>query len=118
MEKEIYAYKDSVFFNPEKVVVNPTSVDSRGIEEPPPGNYAKLTYTVKSGDNIGFISTWYNVRASDIRYWNNIRRNTIRAGQKLSIYVPRNKLSRYQDINKMTFAEKQNRVGKPDYRTD
>jgi membrane-bound lytic murein transglycosylase D len=112
-EKDIYAYKDSVFFNPEKVVVNPTSVDSRGIEEPPPGNYAKLTYTVKSGDNIGFISTWYNVRASDIRYWNNIRRNTIRAGQKLTIYVPRDKLSRYQDISKMTFAEKQNRVGKP-----
>jgi membrane-bound lytic murein transglycosylase D len=112
-EKEIYAYKDSVYFNPEKVVVNPTSVDSRGIEEPAPGNYAKLSYTVKSGDNLGFISTWYNVRTSDIRYWNNIRRNSIRAGQKLSIYVPRNKLSRYQDINQMTFAEKQNRVGKP-----
>lgn len=113
LEKEIFAYKDSVFFNPEKVVVNPTTVDSRGIEEPPPGNYAKLTYTVKSGDNLGFISTWYNVRTSDIRYWNNIRHNTIRAGQKLTIYVPRNKLSRYEDINKMTFAEKQNRIGKP-----
>ena len=95
------------------MVVNPTSVNSRGLEEPPPGNYAKLTYTVKSGDNLGFISMWYNVRTSDIRYWNNIRRNTIRAGQKLSIYVPRDKLSRYQDINNMTFAEKQNRVGKP-----
>ena len=113
LEKEIYAYKDSVFFNPEKVVVNPTTVDSRGIEEPPPGNYAKLIYTVKSGDNLGYISIWYNVRTSDIRYWNNIRRNTIRVGQKLSIYVPRNKVSRYQDINKMTFAEKQTRVGKP-----
>jgi membrane-bound lytic murein transglycosylase D len=113
MEKQIYAYKDSIFFNPEKAITSPTAVDSRGVEEPPPGNYAKLTYTVKSGDNIGFVSGWYNVRSSDIRYWNNIRRNTIRAGQRLVIYVPRNKLSRYQDINQMTFSEKQNRIGKP-----
>lgn len=112
MEKEIYAYKDSVFFDPNKVITTPTTVDSRGIEEPPPGNYAKLTYTVKEGDNLGFISMWYNVRISDIRYWNNIRNNTIRTGQRLSIYVPRNKVSAYQNINEMSFADKQARVGK------
>jgi membrane-bound lytic murein transglycosylase D len=112
MEKQIYTYKDSVFFNPEKVITTPTAVDSRGIEEPPPGNYAKLIYTVKEGDNLGFISMWYNVRISDIRYWNNIRYNTIRTGQRLSIYVPRNKVSKYQDINELSFAEKQARIGK------
>jgi membrane-bound lytic murein transglycosylase D len=112
MEKEIYAYKDSVFFDPSKVITTPTAVDSRGIEEPPPGNYAKLTYTVKEGDNLGFISMWYNVRVSDIRYWNNIRNNTIRTGQRLSIYVPRNKVSAYQNINEMSFADKQARMGK------
>jgi membrane-bound lytic murein transglycosylase D len=113
MENQIYKYKDSIYFNPDKVITTPTAVDSRGIEEPPPGNYAKLVYTVKTGDNLGFISSWYNVRSSDIRYWNNIRRNTIRAGQHLSIYVPRNKLGKYQDINQMSFAEKQARIGKP-----
>jgi membrane-bound lytic murein transglycosylase D len=112
MEKQIYAYKDSVFFNPEKVITTPTSVNSRGIEEPPPGNYAKLTYTVKEGDNLGFISMWYNVRISDIRYWNNIRYNTIRTGQRLAIYVPRNKLSKYENINELSFTEKQARIGK------
>ncbi len=111
MEKAIYAYKDSIFFNPEKVITTPTAFNSSG-GEPPPGNYTKFTYTVKSGDNLGFISTWYNVRISDIRYWNNIRQNTIRAGQKLVIYVPRNKADRFEDINSMTFAEKQARVGK------
>ncbi len=55
---------------------------------------------------------WYNVRISDIRYWNNIRNNTIRAGQKLVIYVPRNNLSKYQNINDLSFAEKQAKVGK------
>lgn len=111
LEKDIYAYKDSIFFNPEKIITSPTAYNSSGAE-PPPGNYAKLTYTVKQGDNLGFISTWYNVRISDIRYWNNIRHNTIRAGQKLAIYVPNNKVSRYEGINSMTFAQKQARVGK------
>ena len=112
LEKLIFAYKDSVYFNPEKVITTPTAVDSRGIEEPPPGNYAKLIYTVKEGDNLGFISMWYNVRISDIQYWNNIRYNTIRSGQKLSIYVPRNNLGKYQDINNLSFADKQARIGK------
>jgi membrane-bound lytic murein transglycosylase D len=112
LEKQIYSYKDSVFFNPDKAITTPTAVDSRGVEEPPPGNYAKLTYTVKSGDNLGFISEWYNVRLSDIRYWNNIRHNTIRSGQRLAIYVPRNKVEKYQDINQLSFAEKQAGIGK------
>jgi membrane-bound lytic murein transglycosylase D len=111
LEKEIYSYKDSIYFNPEKVITTPTAYNSSGAE-PPPGNYAKLTYTVKSGDNLGFISMWYNVRLSDIRYWNNIRQNTIRAGQRLAIYVPRDKEARYRDINTMSFSQKQASVGK------
>ena len=71
---------------------------------PLPEIMPRLTYTVKSGDNLGFISEWYNVRVSDIRYWNNIYRNTIRAGQRLAIYVPRNKLAKYQDINRLYFC--------------
>ena len=111
-EEDIFAYKDSVFFNNEKIITSPTTMDSRGFEEPPAGNYAKLTYTVKEGDNLGFVSMWYNVRISDIRYWNNIRQNTIRSGQKLAIYVPRNNVSKYQDINTLSFREKQARIGK------
>ncbi len=112
MEKEIYAYKDSIFFNPEKTITSPTTFDANSPGDAPPGNYAKLSYTVKDGDNLGFISSWYNVRVSDIRYWNNIRHNTIRSGQKLAIYVPRNKVVRYEDINELTFTQKQARIGK------
>lgn len=112
LEKDIYAYKDSVFFNPEKAITSPTTYDARANNEGPPGNYAKLIYTVKEGDNLGFVSMWYNVRMSDIRYWNNIRSNTIRSGQKLIIYVPRNKLNKYQDINGLSFNQKQARIGK------
>jgi len=114
IEKEnlVYHYKDSVFFNPEKITITPTSSDSKYRDDPPPENYAKLVYTVKSGDNLGFIAEWYHVRLSDLKYWNNLRNNTIRAGQKLTVYVPKNKVGKYEGLNKMSFAEKQNTIGK------
>ena len=67
---------------------------------------------MKSGDNVGFISSWFNVRTADLRYWNNINRNLIRVGQKLAIFVPENKKDKYEKVNKMTFVEKQAMVGK------
>jgi membrane-bound lytic murein transglycosylase D len=111
LEDSIFAYKDSVYFNPVKLSISPTtSTSSTG--EPPPANSTRLVYTVKSGDNLGFISMWYSVRLSDIKYWNNIRGNTIRVGQKLDIYVPTASSSKYSDINSISFAEKQARIGK------
>jgi membrane-bound lytic murein transglycosylase D len=112
MEQQIYSYKDSVYFNPDKIITSPTSYDSRNYDAPPPANYTKLIYHVKEGDNLGFISMWYHVRISDIRYWNNIRYNTIRTGQRLTIYVPKEKAGKYQDIDDLSFAEKQARIGK------
>jgi membrane-bound lytic murein transglycosylase D len=73
----------------------------------------KLIYTVKDGDNLGFISEWYRTGVSDIRYWNNIYRNTIRVGQKLAIFVDPSKSDYYSRINSMTFEEKQQLIGKP-----
>ena len=73
---------------------------------------AKLLYTVKSGDNVGFIAEWYSVRASDLRYWNNINRNLIRIGQKLVVYVPENQKEKYERINDLTFVQKQATIGK------
>lgn len=73
---------------------------------------AKVYYTVKSGDNVGFISSWFHVRSADLRYWNNIRRNLIREGQKLVVYVPEKSKSKYQRVNSMSFAQKQASIGK------
>ncbi|MGE5421438.1 MAG: transglycosylase SLT domain-containing protein [Chloroflexota bacterium] len=90
------------------------------IDEPTRSTYAtpsvtgktKVLYTIKSGDNLGFISEWFRVSLSDLRYWNNIYRNTIRAGQKLAIYVDPAKSEYFSKINSMTFADKQAMVGK------
>jgi membrane-bound lytic murein transglycosylase D len=111
LEDSIFAYKDSVYFNRENIIVTPTSRSSFHTPDLPSDRYTKLTYTVRSGDNLGFISTWYNVRVSDLRYWNNIRTNTIRSGQRLTVFVPKSRADNYRDIEFMSFEEKQKRSG-------
>ena len=71
-----------------------------------PANSSKLTYEVKSGDTIGHIAEWYDVRAWQIRSWNGIS-NVIRPGQDLTIYVPQSKRSYYSQIDDMSFSKKQ-----------
>lgn len=109
LQDSIFAYKDTIFFNADNTIKNPQH--SYYVPQAPT-NRDKLIYTVKSGDNLGFISEWYNVRLSDLRYWNNIHGNMIRVGQKLNIYVPQGTASKYADINKLSFDEKQRRIGK------
>ena len=108
-QDSIFAYKDSIYLNPANMVVNPTR--SRYTPQAPSGK-TKLVYTVKSGDNLGYIAEWYHVGLSSVRYWNGIRGNTIRVGQKLAIYVTPSKAKQYKKINTMSFAEKQRSIGK------
>lgn len=107
----VFAYEREKYF-PNNTLVNPTTssggyftpVDIKGKD--------KVIYTVKSGDNVGYISSWFKVRSSDLRYWNDIHRDMIRVGQKLAVYVPQGQKEHYDKINKMSFAEKQQSVGK------
>ena len=71
-----------------------------------PANTASMTYKVKSGDTIGHIAEWYDVRAWQIRSWNGIS-NYIRPGQSLTVHVPEDKRSYYSQINGMAFSKKQ-----------
>jgi membrane-bound lytic murein transglycosylase D len=113
LQDSIFAYNDSVYFNQDNLVISPTRYSKTAYYHEPPGdNMSKLYYTIKSGDNLGYISEWYHVRISDLRYWNNIRNNVIRSGQKLIIYVPKNKYDRYSKINTMSYTEKQKMIGK------
>lgn len=110
LEDSIVKYKDSVYLNTDHIVEQPPSY--KGYVPSPPIGKSKVTYTIKSGDNLGYISTWFNVRISDLRYWNGISGNTIRSGQKLAVYVSPSKKSHYQKFDSMTFAQKQAAVGK------
>lgn len=68
-------------------------------------------YTIKSGDNLSLIASWFDVKVSDLREWNNIRDNTIVAGRRMTIYVPEHKQAHYAAINSMSFAQKQRMAG-------
>lgn len=72
-----------------------------------PANSIKVLYKVKTGDTIGHIAEWYDVRAWEIRSWNGIG-NTIRVGQNLTLYVPKNREEHYKAINGLAFSDKQN----------
>lgn len=95
MEDTIYTHRRNEFFPNGSLVVLP-STTTHAVATPP-GRKA-VQYTVKSGDVVGLIADWFNVRTSDLAYWNNIHRNIIKVGQKLVIYVPEGKLNHYQEV--------------------
>lgn len=72
-----------------------------------PPNTTPVSYTVKSGDTIGHIAEWHDVRAWQIRSWNGIS-NTIRVGQSLTVHVTNSRSDFYKQINSLKFDEKQN----------
>ncbi len=87
-EKEIYAYKDSVFFN-QKLLVSPSKYTASYQYEIPAGSI-RYVYKVKEGDVLGSIAMRYNVSVRQLKEWNNLYKNIIRVGQRLVIYIPEN----------------------------
>lgn len=105
----IRKYKADVYLTRSNVTVNPTRSTPY---TPDVKGKTKLFYTVKDGDNLGYIAEWYRVGLSDLRNWNNVYSNTIRVGQRLAVYVEPSKAEYFTKVNTMTFAEKQAMSGK------
>ncbi len=108
-QDSIFAHRADHYLSRENLIVTPGRT---GFTPDPPAGRSQVNYTVKSGDNLGFISQWFNVGVSQLRAWNNIRGNLIRTGQRLVVYVPTNQTDYYREINNLSFAEKQARVGR------
>src|SRR4030042_2271388 len=101
-------YKPDLYLNKTTRIVDPSRstyvpADIKG--------KTRLFYTVRDGDNLGYISEWYQGGLSELRYWNNIYRNTIYIGQKLAVYVDPSKSEYFSKVNSMTFTEKHERNG-------
>ncbi len=77
-EKEIYAYKDSVYFSPLLMNTAAKATDSQ------------ITHRVRNGETLSSIAYRYGVRIADIKYWNNLRSDRININQRLIIYTDRN----------------------------
>lgn len=77
-EEEIYKYKDTLYFNPVAI----DKIKEGGST----GSGQRVIHTVRKGETLSSIARRYNTSVDNIRRWNGIRGNTIRVGQKLSIY--------------------------------
>jgi membrane-bound lytic murein transglycosylase D len=72
-----------------------------------PAGRDKIAYVVKKKDTLGHIAEWFNVRASDLRNWNNIPYGrSIQIGQTINVWVPTEKLGLYANIGSMSFEQK------------
>lgn len=109
-ELTIHDHRRSEFFpnneiiNPQNSYANQSPSDIKGRD--------KLIYNVKSNDNLGLISTWFRVRISDLKYWNKMRKNFLKVGQKLVVYVPEGQGEYYSKVIKMSYTEKQKSLNK------
>ena len=77
-EKQIYAYKDSTFFNEvaiKKIADSPSS-DQGG----------RIIHKVRKGETLSSVASRYHTTVSNIKRWNSLRGNTIKVGQRLKIY--------------------------------
>jgi membrane-bound lytic murein transglycosylase D len=112
-EKEIYAYKRAEYF-PNNKIKEPEkqAPQSHSASIPSTEGKTKVFYTVKTNEVIGMVAGWFKVKTSDLKYWNNIRGNLIRSGQKLAVYVPNDLADYYKEFDSMSFNEKQHAIGK------
>jgi membrane-bound lytic murein transglycosylase D len=56
---------------------------------PEQSNLKQVTYRVRRGDTLNSVAARWHVQPSDIVAWNNLRSNTLFAGQRLNLTVPR-----------------------------
>lgn len=77
-EDSVYRYKAAELFSPATL----TSIHT-GITSPA----ERIVYKVRQGDNLGKIARKHHVTVSQIKNWNHMRNNNLRAGQKLVIYT-------------------------------
>lgn len=102
----VFAHERERYF-PNNTLVNPVESNSGYFTPSDVKGKAKIVYTVKSGDTVGGIAARYKVKQGDLTYWNNIRKNLIRVGQKLAIYVPEKDKSKYENSGTASASQKQ-----------
>jgi len=69
-------------------------------------SYKTIAYTVKKGNNLGNIASWFHCNVKEIRRWNNISGNTINIGDELLIYVHKNDYKKFVRFNYLSTSIK------------
>lgn len=72
-----------------------------------PTGKTAISYTVKKNESLLSIADLFNSRVSDVRNWNNIPyTETIKIGQKLTLYVPEEKAGFYASLDNLSSSER------------
>lgn len=71
---------------------NPTSQDILAIQE------VKRVHTVRRGEHLSLIANRYKCTIYDLKQWNNLKSNSLRAGQKLTVYINKLPSSETQSV--------------------
>ncbi len=86
VQDTIYAYKDSIFFDPVRVKEVAAGTGKMASSSRSSGGSTCITYKVKKGDTLGKIASRNHTTVAKIKKWNGLRSDNIRPGQVLKIY--------------------------------
>ena len=95
-ESQIFAYNRDKYF-PNNMLV-PLKGRYRATKGTTSAGMRDITYVVKSGDNLGAIASKYRVSVNDFKEWNDLRKSTLRIGQRITLYVPGKSLKNKEAI--------------------
>jgi len=88
-----------------KKLYEQSKLDSLGVIIP--SDKELVLYTVKHSDNLVNIADIFNIRVSELRNWNNIPyTSSIYVGQKLNIYVNKDKKEYYASMDNLDHSQK------------
>ncbi len=72
-----------------------------------PEGKIRISYLVKSKDNLVDIADLFDIRVSDLRNWNNLSYTSrVRVGDSLKVFIPAEKIEYYAKIDQMNENEK------------
>jgi len=86
-EEALYEFKSSKGMEKEKILSEIQKAKSRAVHK------------VKYGESLSVIAEKYRCKVSQLKSWNNLKNNTIYAGQKLIVYSP-DYLNSLPDVSK------------------
>ncbi|HHG83457.1 MAG TPA: LysM peptidoglycan-binding domain-containing protein, partial [Bacteroidetes bacterium] len=64
-----------------------------------PPNSIAIKYQIQPGDNLGAISTRYAIKLDQLKAWNGLIDDNIRADDFLTIHVPKSQAHRFRNLN-------------------
>jgi LysM repeat protein len=94
--EKIYKYKNADIFNEHVCSTIPVSQ---------PEGTTLLNYTVRSGDMLGLIASYYNVSVNELLAWNGLSSTRLSIGQNIKLYIKNELVSHYEDVNNMSYEE-------------